>query len=175
MNIIDHLRVHLVGDHHLKPVEELTFPEVSIIRNTNLKFTGIGKTYGSMLSVGLVLADSMTEGHIASLSETFFTFTHSLRKYAVRMPPIPLIGVKLGSFGLICFVFERETDSSLVTFIQKQKHGSPWSQDYCLSWVLDVHKDRVYHHEGFPLKMPIGKDYFKGLLYEFRVMSSSVS
>jgi hypothetical protein len=173
MNIIDNLRVHLIREYHLKPSEELAFPEVSIIQNTDLKFTGVGKTYGSMMSIGLVLADSITEEHIASLSETFFTFTHSLRKYAGRIPPI--IGVKLGSFGLICFVFEREPDSSLIAFIQKQKHGSALSQDYCLSWVLDVNNARVYPHKGFPLRMLPGEDYFKGLLSEFRVTSSSSS
>jgi len=173
MNIIDHLKVHLVREHHLEPVEQVTFPEIRIIRNAGLEFVGTGKTWGSILSVALVLADSITEERMASLSETFFSFTHSLRKYAGRMPPIPLIGTKLGSFGLLCFVFEREPDSKLITFIQKQKHGSAWSQDYCLSWILDVHNARVYRHDGLPLKMPPGEEYFRGLLYEYQVALSS--
>jgi len=71
---------------------------------------------------------------------------------------------KLGSFGLLCFLYKNLVNPFAVDLIRGLKFGSVWEKDYCLCWSLDFDKGKVNVHRGFPLLMFPGRRYLERLL-----------
>jgi len=92
-------------------------------------------------------------------AEEFSTFTRSLRHYAGR------VGfTKLGSFGLLCFVVHTPTTREFKDLVARQKRGSAWHQNYCLSWLLDLATGEVHQHRGLPFTRFPGRRFFADVL-----------
>lgn len=167
MDTLGKLRQGLSQEKEFKPVEELNLPEIQALPKEGFVFVGAREYWGSVASIGLVQADGLTEDEIKTLCERFFAITKSLKKYANVLVVHTLKGsgaVQLGSFGLLCFVYENGCSRDLIEFIQKQKRGSASEKHYAVYWVLDPSARQVHTHRWFPLSVFPGKKYLRSLL-----------
>jgi hypothetical protein len=115
------------------------------------------------MSVGLLDADGLSTAAIEAHSDAFYQFTHSLLPFTGSLR-VGLATVKLGSFGLLVFVFRTGCTDEIVAAVRGGKRGSAFRKDYAVSWAIDIPAQQVHTHSGFPLTMFPGAKYFRSLL-----------
>src|SRR5438132_305380 len=107
VDTVDRLGDALVKDQAVCPLADLGVEPAAL---SGLDFAGAKDHWGSVGLVGLVRADSLDAASIAGRTTTFDELTRSLHRYADLLTVYTLRGsgsVKLGSFGVLCFVFQQ--------------------------------------------------------------------
>ena len=161
MTSIPGMADRLVAEKGFVPAAEVELPVAT--RIPDIAFLGIREYWGSIMTIGLVDADGLTASEVKTQSAAFYGFTHDLLPFAGRLP-IGLANTRLGSFGLLAFVFPRNCPRPVVEAAIGTRHGSAFRKDYAVCWALDVPGGVVHPHRGLPLTMFPGKRYFRRLL-----------
>jgi hypothetical protein len=126
-------------------------------------FIGVREYWGSMMTVGLLDADGLSTAAIEAHGEAFYEFTHSLLPFAASLR-VGLARVKLGSFGLLVFVFRTGCTDEILAAVRGGKRGSAFRKDYSVCWAIDLPAQQVHTHSGLPLTMFPGAKYLRSLL-----------
>jgi hypothetical protein len=158
---LQELAARLVADHHLIPAASLSLVSPSDL--PQFEFLGVREYWGSVMSVALVAGDALQVPDIQQSTERFYSFTRSLLPYAGKLV-VGLGSIRLGSFGLVGFVFSGGCPPERLEAIRRSKHGSAWRKDYAVAWALDLPAGLVHAHRGLPLRVFPGRAYFKRVL-----------
>ncbi len=163
MNTVERVGQALVQEKGFKPLAQLPLSDVTTVAPTAYDFIGVRLYWGSITSIALIRADGLTQPQIQDACQRFVQVTQALTQHTGTME-ISTKVVKLGSFGIICFVFENGCPAELVRFVQEQKRGNFGTKEYTLSWVIDAQAGRVHTHRLFPLGVFPGKKYLEDVL-----------
>lgn len=155
------IAARLVAEKELLPAAAVELP--AGLTPPDLAFVGLRGYWGSVMSVGLTLADGLTASDVTRQAAGFYAFTHALLPLAGRLTVGPTT-TRLGSFGLLAFVFSRGGPGDLVETIVRTKHGSAFRKDYAVCWALDLPGRAVHAHRGLPLTMFPGRRYLRRVL-----------
>jgi hypothetical protein len=150
MDAVDRLSAALIADQDVRSLDDFG---VEPSARTGLDFVGTKDHWGSVGLVGLIRADGLDSTAIATRTDTFDVLTRSLHRYADVLTVYTLRGsasVKLGSFGVLCFVFEHGCAKDLVNVVRAQRRGSAAKKEYTLTWSIDVPSATVHDHGLFP-------------------------
>lgn len=150
MDTVDCLGNALVEDQGARPLETMGVEPHDL---DGLDFVAAKDHWGSVGLVGLVRADHLDQSEIEQRVTTFDHLTRSLQQHAgvVRIyAPHGTASVRLGSFGVICFVFEDACPKDLSDVIRRQRRTARRSKQYTLPWSADVPTGRVRDHGLFP-------------------------
>jgi hypothetical protein len=150
MDTVDRLAGMLMTGEGVRSLADLGVGSDAL---SGLDFVGTKDHWGSVGLVGLVRADDLDAAAIAARTETFSDLTRSLHRYADVLTVYTLHGsasVKLGSFGVLCFVFEQGCPKELVDVVRRQRRGSATKKEYTLAWSVDVPAATVHDHGLFP-------------------------
>lgn len=150
MDGVDRLAGALKDREEVRSLAELGVDAEAL---SGLDFVGAKNHWGSVGLVGLVRADGLEPAAVAARTDTFDQLTRSLHRYADVLHVFTLRGsasVKLGSFGVLCFVFERGCAKDMVEFVRAQRRGSAAKKEYTLTWSIDVPSGKVHDHGLFP-------------------------
>jgi len=158
---ISFLSRRLTSEKEFAQFSELDLP--TPVAPPAIGFLGLREYWGSIMTIGLVEASRLGTDEIRALADEFYGFTHALLPFAGRFR-VGLATTRLGSFGLIVFVFHAGCEDATVRLIQECKRGSAWKKDYCVCWALDAARGRVHTHRGFPLTMFPGRRYLERLI-----------
>ena len=151
----------LVADKGYLPAAEASLPTDAAL--PAVPFLGVREYWGSIMTIGLLDADRLTPSQIQQHATAFYAFTHGLLPLAGRLR-IGLATTRLGSFGLLAFVFAGGCPPHKLEAVLSARHGSAFRKDYSVSWAIDVPAQRVHSHRGLPLTMFPGARYLKRLL-----------
>lgn len=161
MDAIARLSQALIQEKGFKPTDQLPLPEVKALALDGFDFFGIREYWGSVASLALMRADNCGEERIGQIAERFFRITQSLSQLAGTLwisTAFKTTGVKLGSSGILGFVYENGCSDALLNFVRKQKRGNFSNKQYALFWVIDVPTGRVHTHRWLPFGVfPRGK------------------
>ncbi len=131
-------------------------------------FLGVRSYWGSLISLAVIRGEMVHEVDVPGQAETYYRFVQALQPFAdslqVRHGGLNAGQVKLGSFGLMCYVFESGCSDQMAETIRTCRHGSLKNKDYVRCWVLDGHARRVIAHRWVPFGMFPGKRYLRSLL-----------
>lgn len=150
LDTVDRLAGALVADQGVRGLRDLGVEPEAL---AGLDFAGTKDHWGSVGLIGLVRADGLDGASIAARATTFDELTRSLHRYADVLTVYTLRGsasVKLGSFGVACFVFEQGCSKEQVDVVRAQRRGSAASKEYTLTWSIDVPSAKVHDHGLFP-------------------------
>ncbi len=132
------------------------------------EFLGVREYWGSQMSVAVVRGDKVDHDDVPGQAEDFYRFGNALLPLSgnlqVRYGGLNAGRVKLGSFGLMIYVFEHGCGSRTADKIRSCRHGSMKEKDYVRCWVLDGYCRRVITHRGVPFGMFPGKRFLRSLL-----------
>lgn len=150
MDAVDRLERALIAEHGVCSVAELG---VEADARAGLDFVGAKDHWGSVGLVGLVRADGLDVAAVSARTDTFDALTRSLHRYARLLTVYTSRGsgtVKLGSFGVLCFVFEQGCSKDLVEVVRRQRRGSAAKKEFTLAWSVDVPAATVHDHGLLP-------------------------
>ncbi len=132
-----------------------------------LAFIGAKDHWGSVGLVGLAPADDLPASQMTGVVDAFERLTHDLRQNARVLTIFTRYGaasVKLGAFGILCFVFERGCPASTAAFVKAQRRGKASKIEYVLCWSADVPAGRVHDHGMLPRGVFPKKKWVEGVL-----------
>lgn len=147
MDATDLLERALIEAHGVLSLSDLGVDSDAL---AGLDFVGAKDHWGSVALVGLVRADDLDDAAVTARTDTFDELTRSLHRYAAVLTVLTTKGsarVKLGSFGVLCFVFEDGCPKNMVDLVRRQRRGSAAKKEYTLTWSIDV-PARVVHDHG---------------------------
>lgn len=150
MDTVDRLAGGLKDREEVHSLAELGVDAEAL---SGLDFVGAKNHWGSVALVGLVRADGLEPAEIVTKTGTFDELTRSLHRYADVLDVFTMRGsasVKLGSFGVLCFVFEQGCTKDLVELVRAQRRGAAAKKEYTLTWSIDVRTGKVHDHGLFP-------------------------
>ena len=110
-------------------------------------FVGTRRRWLSPTMIALVDADGLDLGGMNEFAARFFALVHGTYSYWA------------GSFGTLCFVFERPPPPATIEHIKKLKRSS--SKVWMASWTVDLSTGRVIPHSGGPFKVYPGRAYIE--------------
>jgi hypothetical protein len=160
-DLIALLAGRLAKEKGFSPISTISLP--SEITPPVLGFLGAREYWGSIMTLGPAEGDRLASAQIQQIATDFYRFTHSLLPLAGRIH-IGLATTRLGSFGLLVFVFRAGCGSNVLAAVRSSKHGSAFRKDYAVCWAADVPAGRVHTHPGFPLTMFPGRRYLERVL-----------
>lgn len=167
MNAIQTLSQALLQEKEFRPPEELPLSDLPSAARPALDFIAIRPYWGSITSIALVKGDLLSETQIKDYCDYFWSITVALARYAGTLQissAFNTTAVKLGSYGILCFVFENGCRPDLISFIQRQKRFRFASKEYSLFWVADVTSGRVFTHRWLPVGVFPGRKYLEEVL-----------
>jgi hypothetical protein len=167
MNAIERLSQALLQEKEFRPPERLPVSDLPSAAQPAFDFIAIRPYWGSITSIALVKGDSLSETQIKDYCDYFWSITATLSRYAGTLQistAFKTAAVKLGSYGILCFVFEGGCGADLISFIQRQKRFRFASKEYSLFWVVDVPAGRVFTHRWLPLGVFPGRKYLEDVL-----------
>lgn len=150
MDTVERLGTALVDDHAVRPLATMGVDAEEL---AGMDFVAAKDHWGSVGLVGLVRADDLGPAEIEERVTTFDGLTRSLQDHAGVVRVYTGHGstaVKLGSFGVICFVFERGCPEGVADMVRRQRRGSARAKQYTLAWSADVPTGRVRDHGFLP-------------------------
>jgi len=181
MDVMEYLKNELIKDKKFSSVEKTKIPELQVIQQRNLDFIGSRKCWGSFFTILLIKGDRLGKDDIADFCNVVFSQVKESRKYANSMPlfmlHFPFVWpsfLRLGSFGLICFVLNKY-DKELIEFIREQKNIDLQSRVITVSWILDIENVVVHTHKSFPLTIFPGRKYLENIIRKYKLIINTAS
>lgn len=153
----------LVQQKGFLPIQKLALPELQAFPAEKYDFVGIREYLGSISTIGLVNADPLGEPELIDRCRQFASLTEGLQQHAGRLW-VGLASTRLGSFGVLCFVFEREPSEAVIERVQQQRRILFLRKVHSVYWVIDARSRKIHPHRGLPLSTFPGKRYLEGVL-----------
>lgn len=168
MDSLSRLSRALVEEGGYRSLSEIGLPSSVNLPVEKFPFTAVKHHWGSVATVSLLPGDGKVQEEIRGLFGEFFRFTQSLKQHArsivIHQEIGPTTEVKLGSFGVLGFIFENGCPDRLVPWIQDQKKLLFGEKVSAVSWVLDAKARKVTRHRWFPFFMPPRKKFLEAVL-----------
>jgi hypothetical protein len=158
---VEALAQAVVNEKNYVAAPDLSLPPDIVI--PEFEFLGCRQYVGSVVSLALVDGSRVATAEVGQLLSNFYSFTSILTRFAGRLI-VGLGAIKLGSFGVLAFVFPESPSPQMLHAVRAEKRGSAWRKDYAVAWSLDVEAGLVHTHRGFPLTIFPGRRYLQHVL-----------
>ncbi|HEV8360062.1 MAG TPA: hypothetical protein VGR28_06370 [Candidatus Thermoplasmatota archaeon] len=119
-----------------------------------LAFLGVKDNWGSLVTCSLALADGLGSDGIAQLAARYHELIEAQLAHTghLRVPaPGRAVDVRLGSFGVLCLVFERGCSAEQLAAAREAKRIAVKDKASTVVWAVDVPSRKVHRHKGLPL------------------------
>ena len=155
MERMDRLASLLVAEKEFQPMEPLSgdWNAVEVVdllaEPPPFGFVGTRGRWGSRTSIALVDADGLDLAGRERFAARFFALVYW--DYSITG----------GSFGLLCFLFERPPTPAIIEHVRNLKRSLAGQKAWMAAWTVDLSTSRVTPHRWGPFGLYPGRAYLE--------------